>query len=95
MWKIATPTVSDMRCQEAPEGDREAIMAAAKRPTATHGPRPKATTQQVAEYLQVDVETLYKWRHSGVGPPGVRVGKYLRYDWSDVEAWWNEQKAAA
>ncbi|MGW6842282.1 helix-turn-helix domain-containing protein [Streptomyces sp. NPDC054958] len=94
MRKITAPTVLGVGCQEVPDGDREAIMAAAKRPTAAQGPRPKATAQQVAEYLQVDVETLYKWRHSGVGPPGVRVGKYLRYDWVDVELWWAEQKVA-
>ncbi|MFI5638284.1 helix-turn-helix transcriptional regulator [Streptomyces goshikiensis] len=57
-------------------------------------PRPKATPEDVAEYLGVGVGTLYKWRYEKKGPAGVRVGKYLRYDWADVEAWWEEQKAA-
>lgn len=31
-------------------------------------------------------------RCAKTGPQGVRTGKYLRYDWEDVEAWWAEQK---
>lgn len=56
-------------------------------------PRAKATAEDVAAYLQVGVETLYKWRYARTGPPGVRVGKYLRYDWAEVEAWWVKRQA--
>lgn len=45
------------------------------------------TVQDVAEFLGVPVQTLYQWRTKGYGPPGRRVGKYLRYRREDVERW--------
>jgi transcriptional regulator with XRE-family HTH domain len=37
------------------------------------------TTEELAEYLQVPVATTYQWRYRHEGPPGCRVGKYVRY----------------
>jgi excisionase family DNA binding protein len=55
---------------------------------ATHAePRRMATPAEVAEYLQVPVKTLYRWRYAGEGPPAYRVGRHLRFHWSDVEGW--------
>jgi hypothetical protein len=31
--------------------------------------------------------TGYQWRYQGYGPPGARVGRYLRYGPRDVRAW--------
>ncbi len=45
------------------------------------------TAQDVAEYLQVPVKTLYRWRTYGYGPTGRRVGKYIRYRQHDVVSW--------
>jgi len=45
------------------------------------------TVEDVAEYLQVPVKTLYQWRTQGRGPRGRRVGRYLRYRQADVVAW--------
>ncbi|WP_103544652.1 AlpA family transcriptional regulator [Streptomyces sp. SM1] len=39
------------------------------------------------------VETLYQWRRKRIGPPGFRVGRYLRYDPAAVRAWVTEQGA--
>lgn len=49
--------------------------------------------QEVADYLQVPVATVYRWRHlrDGSGPPGFKVGRHVRYKASDVEAWLEEQ----
>ncbi len=33
------------------------------------------------------VETVYQWRRKGIGPRGVRVGRYVRFDPVDVRAW--------
>lgn len=49
------------------------------------------TTEQVSEHLGVPVRTLYDWKLRGIGPQGIRVGKYLRYRWEDVERWLDEQ----
>jgi DNA-binding transcriptional MerR regulator len=42
---------------------------------------------RVAAYLNVPKRTLYRWRTLGYGPPGKRVGRYLRYRASDVIDW--------
>ena len=44
------------------------------------------TVQQLAELLKVPVATVYRWRYRGDGPRGIRVGRYVRYRLSDVEA---------
>ncbi|MTD58825.1 helix-turn-helix transcriptional regulator [Amycolatopsis pithecellobii] len=48
---------------------------------------PLWTVEQVADFLQVPVKTLYQWRHHGYGPSGRRVGRYIRYRAEDVRAW--------
>ncbi|MET9735655.1 helix-turn-helix domain-containing protein [Streptomyces sp. NPDC006458] len=68
-------------------------MTAARRVRAVEEPRPKATAEEVSAFLQIPVATLYQWRHRHEGPPAVRVGRYLRFDWDDVESWWAEQKS--
>lgn len=45
------------------------------------------TTEQVAEYLTVPVNTLYQWRHRGSGPRAARLGRHLRWKQSDVDRW--------
>lgn len=45
------------------------------------------TVQDLAAFLQVPAATLYRWRHLGTGPPGIRVGRYVRYRTCDVAAW--------
>lgn len=45
------------------------------------------TVEELADYLGVPVATLYQWRHRGKGPPGFRVGRYIRYRRNDVEQW--------
>ena len=42
---------------------------------------------ELATYLEVPVKTLYGWRYRREGPPAFRVGRHLRYRWSDVQAW--------
>ena len=44
------------------------------------------TVDDVANFLRVSVKTIYKWRLTGDGPVGARIGKHLRYDPADVVA---------
>ncbi|WP_405869075.1 helix-turn-helix transcriptional regulator [Streptomyces sp. NBC_00005] len=37
------------------------------------------------------VETVYAWRRKRTGPPGIRIGKHLRYDPAAVYRWVQEQ----
>jgi excisionase family DNA binding protein len=55
---------------------------------------PLWTVEDVATYLRVPVRTVYTWRTQGGGPPGRRVGKYVRFDPSDVVAWFENNGAA-
>lgn len=63
--------------------------------TEKNTPRPArnlATTEEVADYLRVKPRALIDWRSRGVGPAFVRVGRYARYRWEDVEAYLREQE---
>lgn len=49
------------------------------------------TVDEVARRLEVPKATLYGWRYKGTGPRSHRVGKHLRYRWSDVLEWLDAQ----
>lgn len=53
------------------------------------------TLQEVAGVLKVPLTTLRKWRTSGAGPVGFRVGKYVRFRRSAVEQFASDQEAKA
>ncbi len=48
------------------------------------------TIDELAGYLKVRPATLYGWRHEGSGPPGVKVGRAVRFRVEDVDAWITE-----
>lgn len=45
------------------------------------------TVADLAERYGVPEATIYKWRTHGTAPPGLRVGRHLRFRQKDVEAW--------
>lgn len=45
------------------------------------------TVEELALYLGVPRATVYAWRSRGEGPPGYRIGKFVRFRLSEVEAW--------
>lgn len=49
------------------------------------------TLQELAEFLNKPVQTLYAWRHHGTGPRGIKVGRTVRYRRADVDAWLEAQ----
>jgi excisionase family DNA binding protein len=52
------------------------------------------SVQDLADYLDVPVATIYAWRCRRQGPPGFRVGRHLRFRWSDVEQWISDRLTA-
>ena len=50
------------------------------------------SVSEVAALLQVPARTLYQWRFRGEGPIAMRIGRYLRFDPRDVEAWVESRK---
>jgi predicted DNA-binding transcriptional regulator AlpA len=52
-------------------------------------------TQDLADYCKVPLATIYRWRYHRDGPRGIRVGRYVRYRMSDVQAWLDSQSDPA
>ena len=90
----------------ADDAERELAAAIADRtPTSTTQQAPTRTgtssmnatklwgIKDVAEYLGIPEQTLYQWRTKGYGPPGRRVGKYVRYRPADVIEWFDKLPA--
>jgi excisionase family DNA binding protein len=48
---------------------------------------PLWSVEDTARYLGVPVKTLYQWKWMGEGPPVRKVGRHLRYDAAEVQAW--------
>jgi excisionase family DNA binding protein len=49
-------------------------------------------TDEVAQLLQVPLATIYRWRYYGDGPRAAVVGRHLRWDPGELEAWVEAQK---
>ena len=46
------------------------------------------TPEEVAELLVIEVPTLHKWFREGTMPvQRIQKGTYIRYRWSDIQAW--------
>jgi excisionase family DNA binding protein len=45
------------------------------------------TPGEVAQMLHVPLDTIYRWRSAGTGPPAMKLGKYLRFAPDDVARW--------
>jgi predicted DNA-binding transcriptional regulator AlpA len=50
------------------------------------------STAQLSAWIGVSSITLNQWRARGQGPAFVRMGRTIRYDRRDVEAWLASQK---
>ncbi|MCY7401769.1 MAG: helix-turn-helix domain-containing protein, partial [Nocardioides sp.] len=56
------------------------------------GLKPLLSIEELSEYFNVPVRTLYDWRLAGKGPCAVHVGRQLRYSVSDVHDWLRNQR---
>lgn len=45
------------------------------------------TVPELAAFLDVPRQTVYKWNYTGTGPRSIRVGRFARYRLADVERW--------
>jgi len=46
----------------------------------------------VSEMSGMSIQTLRNWRHLRKGPPYSKVGRSVRYDLSDVEAYFQQRR---
>lgn len=59
--------------------------------------RPLANAGAVAEYLDIPVSSLLdqRYRNCGVGALAIKVGRHLRWRWTDIDAWLDQQATQA
>ena len=50
---------------------------------------------EVAAFLGVPLQTIYRWRYRHEGPPGYRVGRHVRYRVADIEQWLENRRDAS
>ena len=50
---------------------------------------------EVAAFLGVPLQTIYRWRYRREGPLGYRVGRHVRYRVGDVEQWLEAHRDAS
>ncbi len=43
--------------------------------------------RDIADWLDVPLQTVYAWRHRGEGPPGLKIWRHVRYRRDAVEKW--------
>jgi hypothetical protein len=48
---------------------------------------PLGLPEDIARHIGVPTKTLAQWRYLGSGPEFIKVGRHVRYRWSDVTAW--------
>jgi len=48
---------------------------------------PLLTSQELADYLDIPLQTIYVWAARGSGPDRIKVGRYTRYRLSTVNEW--------
>jgi hypothetical protein len=53
------------------------------------------SNEQLAERFGVPLRTVMDWRYRRVGPPGVRIGRHVRYLEEDVLVWEQRKRVAA
>ncbi|QYC44945.1 Helix-turn-helix domain protein [Nonomuraea coxensis DSM 45129] len=55
---------------------------------------PWRTTEEVADWFRTEASTVRYWRHAGIGPRGVKIGRRVLYRDSEVKRWEREREAA-
>ena len=49
------------------------------------------SSQELADFLKVPINTIHRWRSNGNAPKAVRVGRHLRFAVSDVLQWMEDR----
>ncbi len=50
------------------------------------------TTKQAAEFLNVSVGTLERWRKENRSPPYIKTGRYIRYGENELQDWLRQHR---
>ena len=71
--------------------ERDVVRKAAAAPK----PESLVSPPDLAAMLDIPEHTLAQWRSRGTGPAYIKVGRHVRYRWSVVDAWLQEQTVGA
>ena len=63
--------------------------------TTASGLEPLLNIEELAEYLDVPVATIYDWRVDGKGPCAIRIGRRVKFTITDVNAWIARQRESS
>lgn len=75
---------------EKPIIKRTGTIPPAVNPATPHPPKSEIMNEhQVAEYLNMSVASVRRWRFLRKGPKFVKIGSAVRYKHGDVETWLN------
>jgi excisionase family DNA binding protein len=55
---------------------------------------PFLSLPEAADYLGLNVQTMYQWRSKGIGPAGVLIGNRVKYRQETLDAWIAEREQA-
>jgi excisionase family DNA binding protein len=44
------------------------------------------SAREAARFLGLSLDELYRMRERGHGPPGYRIGRHVRFRWTDLHA---------
>ncbi len=47
---------------------------------------------ELAAYIGVPRQTIYRWRMEGRGPRASKLGRHLRYQRADIDEWLHAQQ---
>lgn len=76
-----------------PTGDERPLSAGTDtQEVAVSDLRSLLTIQEVADLLAVPAKTVRDWRLRGIGPPGIKLGRHVRFRPLDVETWLEAQR---
>lgn len=50
------------------------------------------TVKEAAAHLGISPHTMNNWRVTGEGPPFYRMGKFIRYDRDELDAWMRSRR---
>jgi len=90
--------IAELENQQRQPTEKPIPKPAIKQPPAVHAatpnppspPKPEMLNEhQVADYLNMSVASVRRWRLFRKGPKFVKIGRAVRYKHSDVEVWLN------
>ncbi len=63
--------------------------------TSSQVDEPMIGIAELARRLDVAKETVYTWRKHKRGPRGYNIGGQIKFRWTEVEAWLQQQREAS